>query len=107
VAGTYILQLYKRPVDMSLGKAAACICDGTIRANSEMDHSFDVECGSASVLSRCSKRRGRWRSMHIGVAPAKGMNSQYKELWSIFNENSITYLVVSVYGEILCTESDM
>lgn len=42
--------------------------------------------------------------MHMGVAPAEAMNSDFEELLSIFNENSVRYLVVGGHAVMLYTE---
>jgi hypothetical protein len=42
--------------------------------------------------------------MHIGVAPAKLMNSDFEELLSIFNKNGVRYLIVGGHAVMLYTE---
>src|ERR1019366_10703366 len=60
--------------------------------------------GSAWVRRRSSRRRGRWRSMHMGTARAEAMNSDFEELLSIFNENGVRYLIVGGHAVMLYTE---
>ena len=42
--------------------------------------------------------------MPIGTLPAEAMNSDFEELLSIFNENSVRYLVVGGHAVMLYTE---
>lgn len=42
--------------------------------------------------------------MHTGTPPANAMNSDFEELLSIFNENSVRYLIVGGHAVMLYTE---
>ncbi len=42
--------------------------------------------------------------MHIGAPPAEAMNSDFEERLSIFNENSVRYLIVGGHAVMVYTE---